>query len=33
MLLAKYIKSKRKLEFASKYYSFVKNYSIKYAKD
>jgi hypothetical protein len=33
MLLAKHIKVKHKLEFANKYYSFVKNYSIKCAKD
>jgi hypothetical protein len=33
MLLAKYIKVKRKLEFASKYYSFIRNYFIKCAKD
>jgi hypothetical protein len=33
MLLAKYIKAKRKLEFANKYYSFIKNYFIKCAKD
>jgi hypothetical protein len=33
MLLAKHIKVKRGLEFASKYYSFIRNYSIKYAKD
>jgi hypothetical protein len=33
MLLVKYIKAKRGLEFTSKYYSFIGNYSIKYAKD
>jgi hypothetical protein len=33
MLLAKYIKAKHKLEFASKYYSFIRNYFIKCAKD
>jgi hypothetical protein len=33
MLLAKHIKAKRKLEFTSKYYSFIKNYFIKCAKD
>jgi len=33
MLLVKYIKVKRGLKFASKYYSFIGNYFIKYAKD
>ena len=33
MLLAKHIKAKRKLEFASKHYSFIRNYFIKYTKD
>jgi hypothetical protein len=33
MLLAKHVKVKHGLEFASKYYSFVKNYFIKYIKD
>jgi len=33
MLLVKYIKVKCKLEFASKHYSFIKNYFIKCAKD
>jgi hypothetical protein len=33
MLLAKHIKAKRKLKFASKYYSFIRNYFIKYAKN
>jgi hypothetical protein len=33
MLLIKYIKVKRGLEFANKYYSFVGNYFIKCAKD
>jgi hypothetical protein len=33
MLLAKYIKAKRKLEFANKHYSFIGNYFIKYTKD
>jgi hypothetical protein len=33
MLLAKHIKAKRGLEFANKYYSFIRNYFIKYIKD
>jgi hypothetical protein len=33
MLLAKYIKAKRRLKFTSKYYSFIGNYFIKYIKD
>jgi hypothetical protein len=33
MLLVKHIKAKRKLEFASKYYSFIGNYFIKCIKD
>jgi hypothetical protein len=33
MLLVKYIKVKCRLEFASKHYSFIKNYFIKCAKD
>jgi hypothetical protein len=33
MLLAKYIKVKRKLEFTSKYYSFIGNYFIKCANN
>jgi hypothetical protein len=33
MLLAKHIKVKRKPKFANKYYSFIRNYFIKYTKD
>jgi len=33
MLFIKYIKAKYKLKFASKYYSFIGNYFIKYTKD
>jgi len=33
MLLVKHIKAKRGLEFASKHYSFIGNYFIKYIKD
>jgi len=33
MLLAKHIKVKRGLKFANKYYSFIRNYSIKCIKD
>ena len=33
MLLIKYIKAKRGLKSANKYYSFIGNYFIKYTKD
>jgi hypothetical protein len=33
MLLAKYIKVKRKLKSTNNHYSFIRNYFIKYAKD
>jgi hypothetical protein len=33
MLLIKHIKAKRRLEFANKYYSFIKNYFIKCIKN